>query len=131
MKKAILAVACSVGIALMASAAPVFAAQAFRTHFVVEPAEGSALQAGDTLVANGQGQVALYRGHELVAVIQDPNDIAAEAAAARPLYLTLQEAAIIGGDLRDYDGVNNLSDCAPIVPFHRLARSQVLMADAG
>ncbi|HZP66348.1 MAG TPA: hypothetical protein VFB32_08560 [Rudaea sp.] len=131
MKKAILAVACSVGIALMASAAPVFAAQAFRTHFVVEPAEGSALQAGDTLVANGQGQVALYRGHELVAVIQDPNDIAAEASAARPLYLVDQDGAIIRGDLRDYDGDIYLSHSAPIVPFYRSDRPQVPMADAG
>jgi len=130
MKKVSLVAACSLGIAVMACGSA-FGAQANQTHFVVQPSEGSALQAGDALIANGQGQVALYRGNERVAVIQDPNDIAAEASAARPLYLTDQDGAIIRGDLRDFDGDIYLSHSAPIVPFYRSDRPHAPMADAG
>jgi hypothetical protein len=119
MKKAVLATACSIGIAL-GFTTQVFAAPANQTHFVVHQTEGSALQLGDALVANGQGQALLYRGNERVAIVQDPNDIIAEASSvSRPLYLTDQDGAIIRGDLRDFDGDIYLSHNAPIVPFYR------------
>jgi hypothetical protein len=129
MKKAVLATACSLGIALTGLTAQVFAAQANQTHFVVHQTEGSALQLGDALVANGRGQVALYRGNERIATIQDPNDIIAEASSAsRPLYLTDQDGGIIRGDLRDYEGDIYLSHSAPIIAFYRSDRPKLPMA---
>ena len=129
MNKAILVAACSLGVVMMASATPILAAQANQTHFVVAPAEGSALQAGDALVANGRGQLLLYRGNEPIVMIQDPNDIANQASAARPLYLVDQDGAVIRGDLADFDGDIYLSLSAPIVPFYRSDKPHPPMAD--
>ena len=132
MKKATLVMACIAGVAMMGLTAQAFAAQANQTHFVVHQTEGSLLQLGDTLVANGQGQADLYRGSEKIATIQDPNDIVAEASSAsRPLYVTDQDGAIIRGDISDFEGDLYLSHSAPIVPFYRSDRPRFPMAGGG
>jgi hypothetical protein len=95
-------------------AASAYAAQPNQTFFVQQQFEGSNLQPGDTLVADGQGNAALYRGNTLLATVHDPDDLISKHSAKKPLYITDVDGARSGA-LSTSNGDLFLSEDAPVV----------------
>jgi hypothetical protein len=90
------------------------AAQRNETHFIGQNVEGSQLQAGDALVADGAGKVGLYRGNQLVVTLHDPEDLVGQRnTAATPLYITDVEGNMVRGNLSAFQGDLFVSSEAP------------------
>lgn len=97
-----------------------FAAQPNQTHFILHSVEGSQLQAGDALVANGAGEVALFRGNAFVATMHDPQDLVGTRAGAQaPIYITDAEGALVRGNIADYSGDLFVSSDAPEIVYYK------------
>ena len=107
--------------AILASACvSAFAAQPNQTHYIVQSYEGSQLKAGDALVANGAGEVALFRGNALVAVFHDPEDlVGTRNGASAPIYVTDAEGALVRGDFASYKGAMFVSSDAPEIVYYK------------
>src|SRR5512143_3135289 len=81
------------------------AAQRNQTQFILQDAEGSHLQAGDALVADGAGKVALYRGNSFVVMLHDPEDLVSQrGTATTPLYITDAQGNAVRGSLSTFHG---------------------------
>ncbi|HSE12672.1 MAG TPA: hypothetical protein VLB69_08560 [Rudaea sp.] len=90
------------------------AAQRNQTQFVLQDAEGSQLQAGDALVADGAGKVALYRGNSFVVTLNDPEDLVGRrGTSTTPLYVTDAQGNAVRGDLASFSGDLFVSAEAP------------------
>jgi len=94
------------------------AAERNQALYVMNDTEGSHLLAGDVLVANGEGQVALYRNNTFVTMLQDPQDVTANAAG-QPLYITNAEGAIVRGALEGHQGDLFVSTDAPQIVHYK------------
>src|SRR5262249_23279878 len=107
--------------AILASAClSAFAAQPNQTRFILQSHEGTPLKAGDALVANGAGDVALFRGNALVAVLHDPEDLVATRDGANtPIYVTDAEGSMVRGDLANYHGEMFVSSEAPEIIYYK------------
>ncbi|HZP65849.1 MAG TPA: hypothetical protein VFB32_06030 [Rudaea sp.] len=105
-------------VAILASlcATATLAAERNQTRFILQHTDGSQLMTGDTLVADGEGKAALYRGNNLVAVLHDPEDIAGEAPGNDALYITDAEGNRVG-DLASFKGDLFLSHEAPQIVY--------------
>lgn len=97
------------------------AAQRNETHFISQYVEGSQLQAGDALVADGAGKVGLFRGNNLVVSLHDPDNLIGRGVnSATPLYVTDAEGNMVRGNLSTFQGDLFISDEAPqIVMLNR------------
>jgi hypothetical protein len=106
--------------AILASlcAASAFAAQPNQTHFILQSVEGSPLQAGDALVANGAGEVALFRGNQFVATLHDPQDLVGTRASG-PIYVTDAEGSIVRGNVASFKGDMFVSADAPEIVYYK------------
>jgi len=101
-------------------AASAIAAQPNQTHFILQSVEGSQLQAGDALVANGAGEVALFRGNVLVATMHDPEDlVGTRTDASTPIYITDAEGSIVRGDVANFQGAMFVSSDAPEIVYYK------------
>lgn len=90
------------------------AAQRNQTQFILHSAEGSHLQAGDALVADGAGKVALYRGNSFVVMLHDPEDLVSQrGTATAALYVTDAQGNAVRGDLASFAGDLFVSTEAP------------------
>lgn len=116
MKRSSLAVAVIAGLSLAAAAS---AAQRNQTLFIQQNTDGSQLRAGDALVANGDGQDALYRGNVFVRMVQDPENLVATHASGKPVYVTDAEGAMIRGNLANFEGDVFVSEDAPEIVYYR------------
>jgi len=103
-----------------ACAASAFAAQPNQTHFVLQQFEGSQLQPGDALVANGSGEVALFRGNAFVATLHDPQDlVGTRGDTSTPIYITDAEGSAVRGNLANYHGSMFVSTDAPEIVYYK------------
>jgi hypothetical protein len=115
MKRLLLASAVLAGVCSMSAVA----AQRNQTQFVFRDFEGSHLSAGDALVADGNGMVALYRGNSFVAMLHDPEDLVGQRqTASAPLYVTDAQGNIVRGHLANFGGDLFLSADAPQIVMH-------------
>ena len=90
------------------------AAQRNDTLFVFENFEGSHLQAGDALVADGAGKAALYRDNRFVAMVNDPEDLVGTRQTANtPIYITDAQGNAVRGNLGNFAGDLFVSADAP------------------
>jgi hypothetical protein len=90
------------------------AAQRNDTLFVFENFEGSHLQAGDALVADGNGKAALYRDNAFVAMVNDPDNlVGTRQTASTPVYITDAQGNIVRGNLQTFKGDLFVSSEAP------------------
>jgi hypothetical protein len=95
------------------------AAQRNQTLFILHDSNGSHLRAGDALVADGDGQVALYSGNAFVRMVHDPEDLlSSRSSASQALYITNAEGEVVRGNLANYEGDVFLSADAPEHVFH-------------
>jgi hypothetical protein len=111
-----LKLACAVLACIGASSAT--AAQRNQSHFVMYDAEGSQIARGDVLVSDGDGKVTLYRANSRIAVLHDPEDIAAERSSG-PVYVTDAEGNAVRGDLGSYNGDLFLTHEAPQIVYYK------------
>ena len=96
------------------------AAQRNDTRFIMQPFEGSPLQAGDALVSNGSGEVALYRGSEFIAVLRDPQDlVGTRTDSTAPLYVTDAEGSMVRGNIANFHGSMFVSSDAPEIVYYK------------
>lgn len=116
MKCSSLAVAIFTGLCVAAAAT---AAPRNQTLYILHNTDGSQLRAGDVLVANGDGQDALYRGGAFVRMVQDTGNLVATHSAGKPVYLTDAEGAMVRGDLANFDGDVFVSEDAPEIVYYR------------
>ncbi|HTI96187.1 MAG TPA: hypothetical protein VL425_06710 [Rudaea sp.] len=116
MKRSNLAIAVLAGLCVAAAAS---AAQRNQTLFIQHNTEGSQLRAGDALVANGDGQDALYQGNVFVRMVQDPDNLVATHSSSKPVYVTDAEGAMIRGSLANFDGDVFVSEDAPEIVYYR------------
>src|SRR5712671_4908600 len=87
------------------------AAQRNETHFISQYVEGSQLQAGDALVADGAGKVGLFRGNSLIVTLHDPDNLIGRGVhSATPLYITDAEGNMVRGNLSTFQGDLFVSD---------------------
>lgn len=109
------------------------AAQRNQTQFILQDAEGSHLQTGDALVADGAGKVALYRGNSFVVMLHDPEDLVAQrGTATTPLYITDAQGNAVRGDLASFSGDLFVSAEAPqiIMPNREAVAARALHAQS-
>jgi len=106
------------------------AAERNQSHFVLYDSEAGQLLRGDVLVADGAGKVGLYRGNMLVAVLHDPEDIAAQRSTG-PLYITDAEGNAVRGDLASFSGDLFLSSEAPQIVYYKREIISARAATAG
>jgi hypothetical protein len=103
-----------------ACATSAFAAQPNQTHFILQSVEGSQLLAGDALVSNGAGEVALFRGNVLVATMHDPQDlVGTRVDASTPIYVTDAEGALVRGNIASFHGDMFVSSDAPEIVYYK------------
>lgn len=109
------------------------AAQRNQTQFILQDAEGSHLQVGDALVADGAGKVALYRGNSFVVMLHDPEDLVSQRSTSRtPLYITDAQGNAVRGDLASFGGDLFVSAEAPqiILPDRDAVAARALHAQS-
>jgi len=107
--------------AILASAClSAFAAQPNQTRFILQSHEGTPLKAGDALVANGAGDVALFRGNALVTILHDPEDlVATQNSANTPIYVMDAKNSMVRSDLANYHGEMFVSSEAPEIIYYK------------
>ncbi len=116
MKRSSLAIAILAGVCVAAAAG---AAQRNQTLFIQHNTDGSQLRAGDVLVADGNGQAALYQGNVFVRMVQDPENLVATHGSGKPVYITDAEGAMVRGNLANFDGDVFISEDAPEIVYYR------------
>lgn len=129
MKRLLLASAVFASVCSMSA----IAAQRGQTQFVFQDFEGSHLSAGDALVADGNGKVALYRGNSFVAMLHDPEDLVGQRQTANaPLYVTDAQGNAVRGHLANFGGDLFLSVDAPqiVMPDRDAVAARALHAQS-
>ncbi len=91
-----------------------YAAHPGDTLFVQKNFEGSQLKAGDTLVADGQGNAAWYRGSSQIATLHDPDDlVGTQSSNKNALYITDVDGASVHGKIDNSNNDLFLGEDAP------------------
>ncbi|MDE1885370.1 MAG: hypothetical protein KGH92_05630, partial [Xanthomonadaceae bacterium] len=116
MKRSSLAIAIFAGVCVATAAG---AAQRNQTLFIQHNTDGSQLRAGDVLVADGNGQAALYQGNVFVRMVQDPENLVATHGSGKPVYITDADGAMVRGNLANFGGDVFISEDAPEIVYYR------------